>query len=258
MRYLPLPPDPELVEAQTSAEYLRRRVAEERRDVERRVEEADERITRLQAEGEGAARETARRQRARTGQARSALAKRLFELAERHIFSSGALAEAYGHMELATELAGGAGTDRAVTAYSEARAISRRRWRGSTKPSPRWARATRPSMRAMPGSRSRRRRASSRATRCSRAASASSPRTVSSRRATSRPRFPSYARLRRASAPRSMRGAGSSRRGARCPRPSARPSGRVPKRSASRALRASARSARGEGLPPVSASDRPT
>ncbi len=98
-RYLPLPPDPELVEAQTGAEYLRRRVAEERRDIQRRAD--------------GGLEQT---------QARSALAKHLFELTERHIFSSSALAEAYGHMELATELASAGSTDRAATAYSEARA----------------------------------------------------------------------------------------------------------------------------------------
>ena len=49
-RYLPLPPGPELVEAQTGAEYLRRRVAEERRDIQRRAEEAAERVARLQTE----------------------------------------------------------------------------------------------------------------------------------------------------------------------------------------------------------------
>jgi formylglycine-generating enzyme required for sulfatase activity len=126
VRYLPLPPDPELVEAQTSAEYLRRRVAEERRDIQRRSEEADERLAGLQTEASGA-NGTAEERALAAGaleqaQARSALAKRLFELTERHIFSSSALAEAYGHMELATELAGAGATDRAVSAYSEARA----------------------------------------------------------------------------------------------------------------------------------------
>jgi formylglycine-generating enzyme required for sulfatase activity len=95
MRYVPLPPDPELVEAQTGAEYLRRRVDEERRDIQHRAEESSP---------------------------RTALAKHLLELAERHVFSSSALAEAYGHMELATELASSGETDRAVAAYSEARA----------------------------------------------------------------------------------------------------------------------------------------
>ena len=50
-RYLPLPPDPQLVEAQTGAEYLRRRVAEERHDIQRRAEEAAARVARLQADG---------------------------------------------------------------------------------------------------------------------------------------------------------------------------------------------------------------
>src|SRR5262249_47401449 len=53
-RYLPLPPDPQLVEAQTGAEYLRRRVAEERRDIQRRSEEAAERVARLQEESASA------------------------------------------------------------------------------------------------------------------------------------------------------------------------------------------------------------
>src|SRR6185503_7206504 len=53
-RYLPLSPDPELVDAQTSAEYLRRRVAEERHDIERRVEEADQRLAHLQTEATAA------------------------------------------------------------------------------------------------------------------------------------------------------------------------------------------------------------
>jgi formylglycine-generating enzyme required for sulfatase activity len=124
-RYFPLPPDPELVDAQTSAEYLRRRVAEERRDIKHRSEEADERLARLQTEASGsdeAGEEHARADSAlEQAQARSALAKRLFELTERHIFSSSALAEAFGHMELATELADAGATDRAVAAYSEAR-----------------------------------------------------------------------------------------------------------------------------------------
>jgi formylglycine-generating enzyme required for sulfatase activity len=96
-RFLPLGPDSQLVEAQTSAEYLRRRVAEERRDIQRRAEE--------------------------TAEPRSALAKHLSELTERHIFSSSALAEAFGRMEQATELGSSGETERAVTAYAEARAI---------------------------------------------------------------------------------------------------------------------------------------
>jgi formylglycine-generating enzyme required for sulfatase activity len=127
-RYFPLPPNPELVEAQTGAEYLRRRVAEERHDIQRRAEGASVRVERLQTEVAAPATEGAPDAHARTdetleqAQARSALAKHLFELTERHIFSSSALAEAYGHMELATELASAGEADRAVTAYSEARA----------------------------------------------------------------------------------------------------------------------------------------
>ena len=123
-RYLPLPPAPELVEAQTAAEYLRRRVAEERRDIQLRAERTGERLARIQAEQTSVSGTPAGD---RPGveleqvQARSSLAKHLHELTERHIFSSSALAEAYGHMELATELTDTNETDRAVAAYSEAR-----------------------------------------------------------------------------------------------------------------------------------------
>jgi formylglycine-generating enzyme required for sulfatase activity len=55
-------------------------------------------------------------------EARSALARHLFDLTERHVFSSSALAEAYGHMELANELATAGEVNRAVTAYGEASA----------------------------------------------------------------------------------------------------------------------------------------
>jgi formylglycine-generating enzyme required for sulfatase activity len=123
-RYLPLPPDPQLVEAQTGAEYLRRRVDEERNDIQRRAEEASERVARLQSETAAGGTPDPHARGDDTleqAQARSALAKHLLELTERHIFSSSALAEAYGHMELAGELASGGQTDRAVAAYAEAR-----------------------------------------------------------------------------------------------------------------------------------------
>src|SRR4029450_10291292 len=92
-RYLPLPPDPQLVDAQTSAEYLRRRVAEEQRDIQLRAEEAAGRVARFQAEPAlGAADAPDSHTRAdgtlEQVQARSALATHLSELTERHIFSS--------------------------------------------------------------------------------------------------------------------------------------------------------------------------
>ncbi len=126
-RYLPLPPDSQLVEAQTGAEYLRRRVAEERRDIQLRAEEAAGRVARFQAEpASGAADAPDSHTRADGAleqvQARSALATHLSELTERHIFSSSALAQAFGRMEQATELANSGETERAVTAYGEARA----------------------------------------------------------------------------------------------------------------------------------------
>jgi len=133
-RFLPLPPPRELVEAQTGAEYLRRRVAEERRDVQLRADQAAERLTALQAEAAAAATAAASGQPVAPGprtapsgieveqaQVRSALAKHLHELTERHVFSSSAMAEAYGHMELATEKIDAGETERAVAAYAEAR-----------------------------------------------------------------------------------------------------------------------------------------
>ncbi len=126
IRYLPLPPDPDLVEAQSAAEYLRRRVAEERRDIQRRAEVAADRVTRLRAEADAETEEgDEKRGRASLAldraQARTSLARDLHDLTERHVFSSSALAEAYGHMELAGELAANGETDRAVAAYTEAR-----------------------------------------------------------------------------------------------------------------------------------------
>jgi len=126
IRYLPLPPDPDLVEAQTAAEYLRRRVAEERQDIERRAELAADRVTRLRAkadvDGEQGETERGRASLALDrAQARTELARHLHDLTERHVFSSSALAEAYGHMELASELAAEGEIDRAVAAYTEAR-----------------------------------------------------------------------------------------------------------------------------------------
>jgi formylglycine-generating enzyme required for sulfatase activity len=123
-RYLPIPPDPALVEAQTAAEYLRRRVAEERRDIQLRAEQASERVAKLQTETPAGKRGPDDRSEGvlEQAQARTALAKHLFELTEKHIFSSSALAEAYGHMELAGELAAKGKKQRAIEAYGEARA----------------------------------------------------------------------------------------------------------------------------------------
>ncbi len=131
-RYLPLPPAPELVEAQTGAEYLRRRVAEERRDIEQRAERTAARLEALQADAATATPTGDGLGEASIGPgfgiefeqaaARAELARHLHELTERHIFSSSALAEAFGHMELASELSAASETDRAVAAYAEARA----------------------------------------------------------------------------------------------------------------------------------------
>ena len=123
-RYLPLPPAPELVQAQSAAEYLRRRVGEERRDIEQRAEAASQRVDQLQAASYAEA-EPEARHRAQVAleqaQSRTNLASRLHELTERHIFGSSALAEAYGRMEQGVELAEAGEPGRAIGAFNEAR-----------------------------------------------------------------------------------------------------------------------------------------
>jgi len=123
-RLLPLPPDPALVEAQSAAEYLRRRVAEERRDLRLRADLAEERIARLEASLAEAATSEERGRLAvayEQAQARGTLAAHLVELAEGHVFSSNELAEAYGRIQLGGELAAAGSTERAVGAFTEAR-----------------------------------------------------------------------------------------------------------------------------------------
>ena len=159
-------------------------------------------------------------------QARSALAKHLSELTERHIFSSSALAQAFGRMEQATELANSGETERAVTAYGEARANleavlanldeaesalgaryeavdARDAWLALAASA-----GLEPGDAVLEGG-----ERLARPTACS-------------RRATSRRRSPSCARPPRAFAPRSTTGGASSRRRARRSKPSARPSRR--------------------------------
>ena len=123
-RYLPLPPPESLVEARSAAEYLRRRIAEERHDIGQRVEQAAERVANLEAEAQVAATPEASEQTRIAldeARARSDLASDLAELTEKHIFASGVLAEAYGHMELGNELAEDGEPDRGLSAFSEAR-----------------------------------------------------------------------------------------------------------------------------------------
>jgi len=124
-RYLPLPPPEELVEARGATEYLRQRIAEERRDIQQRVEQADERVAGLEAEGQAAAALPEASEQTRIAleeaRARARRDRHLAELTERHIFASGGLAEAYGHMELGSELVEDGQPERGLQAFSEAR-----------------------------------------------------------------------------------------------------------------------------------------
>ena len=135
-RYLPLQPPQGLVDARSGAEYLRRRVAEERRDIQQRVELANERVARLEAEAaeaalaagnvEGVEGELPLDPEGQAGivleeaRARSRLVEHLAQLTESHVFSSSELAEAYGHIQLGAELATAGETHRAVEAFSAA------------------------------------------------------------------------------------------------------------------------------------------
>jgi formylglycine-generating enzyme required for sulfatase activity len=124
-RLTPSAPDPALVDARGAAEYLRRSLAEERRDLQARAERAEERVGQLErqlAEAEsGSERESLRAELAQAT-ARRDLAADLDALAGEHIFEGSSLAVAYGKIELGAELARTGEEERALEAFAEARA----------------------------------------------------------------------------------------------------------------------------------------
>jgi len=124
-RLVPRRPDPAVGEAQSATEYLRRRISEERRDLQSRAEQNRERVERLESELLAAVEDSAReRLEAELAQARArrVLANDLADLSEHHIFAGSDLAVAYGKMELGSELVRAGREKRALEAFTEARA----------------------------------------------------------------------------------------------------------------------------------------
>jgi hypothetical protein len=122
-RFAGVGPPAELVEAQTAAAYLRRRVADERRDMQTRVEENRARVTRLEEEWTSA-QDTADYDRMadEIGRARSRaeLTEQIAVLAESHVFTSADVAVAYGKIQLGNDLVTSGEAEEATAAYQEA------------------------------------------------------------------------------------------------------------------------------------------
>lgn len=121
-RYLPRGLDPDLVRAQTAAAYLRQRIFEERQHMEARAAETRERVAKLEATAPPAAADGRERLEAELTEARdrATLANDLAALAERHVFSGSALAEAVGKFDLGLELVSSGDLDQARGAFEEA------------------------------------------------------------------------------------------------------------------------------------------
>jgi hypothetical protein len=119
---LPGPPA-ELIEAQNAAEYLRRRIADERRELQARVDENRARVTRLEEEWTSA-HESADydRMAVEIGRARSRaeLTEEIAALAESHVFASAEVAVAYGKLELGNELLASGELEEATEAFEAA------------------------------------------------------------------------------------------------------------------------------------------
>lgn len=122
-RFASVGPPAELTEAQTAAEYLRRRVGDERRELQARVEENRARVTRLEEEWTSAhdpadyVRMAVEIGRAR---ARAELTEEIAVLAENHVFASADVAVAYGKIELGNELVAAGDAEEATAAFEAA------------------------------------------------------------------------------------------------------------------------------------------
>jgi hypothetical protein len=122
-RFTSVGPPPELVEARSAAEYMRRRIGDERRELQTRVEENRTRVTRLEEQWTSAHdaadfdRMAVEIGRAR---ARAELTEEIAALAESHIFSSAEVAVAYGKVELGDELMANGDVEEATQAFEAA------------------------------------------------------------------------------------------------------------------------------------------
>jgi hypothetical protein len=122
-RFARVGPPAELLEAHTTAEYLRRRIGDERRELQARVEENRARVTRLEEEWT-AARDPADydRMAVEIGRARerAEITEEIAALSETYVFESAEVAEAYGKIELGTELQASGDLEEATEAFEAA------------------------------------------------------------------------------------------------------------------------------------------
>jgi hypothetical protein len=122
-RFASVGPPAELIEAQNNAEYLRRRIGDERRELQARVEENRARVTRLEEEWTSA-RDPADYDRMAVeigrARARAELTEEIARLSETHIFASAEVAEAYGKIELGNELHAAGDLEEATAAFEAA------------------------------------------------------------------------------------------------------------------------------------------
>jgi formylglycine-generating enzyme required for sulfatase activity len=117
-------PPPELAEARTAAEALRRRVSDERTELQSRVDEIRTRADELERSWSAAADPVERERMAAEldrVRARRDLLVQHAELVERHVLASTDLTVAYGKMERAEELAAAGEPELAIEAFAEAR-----------------------------------------------------------------------------------------------------------------------------------------
>ena len=117
-------PDPALLEAQSTAEYLRTRVAEERQALLDRVRESADRAIALEESWSSTTDPDDRERMAENlarSRARRSLSATLSKLAEQHVFDSPGLAAAIGKIERGNELMGSGDERDAMLAFEEAR-----------------------------------------------------------------------------------------------------------------------------------------
>ena len=118
-------PPPELLEARTTAEALRRRVSDERTELQSRVDEIRRRADELERSWSATADPVERERMAADldrVRARRDLAVQHADLVERYVLASTELTVAYGKMERANELVAAGESELALAAFSEARA----------------------------------------------------------------------------------------------------------------------------------------
>lgn len=115
-------PPAELIEAHNTAEYLRRRMGEERRELQARVEENRARVTRLEEQWTAAPPVDYDRMAQEIGRARerAELTAEIAALSETYIFESADVAEAYGKIELGSELHAAGDVEEATAAFEAA------------------------------------------------------------------------------------------------------------------------------------------